>query len=61
MIYCNKPMRGNGYCGEPEDDYDGTRIVNLCPECEARNAMKKEQEEVFEMTEILARELAEVF
>ena len=56
MIYYNKPMRGNGYCGEPEDDYDGTVIVNLCPECEARNAMKKEQEEVYD-----ARELAEVF
>jgi len=58
-IHCNKPMPGNGYCGEPEDDYDGTRIVNLCPECEEENNRLKRLDD--EMTEILARELAEVF
>lgn len=56
MIYCNKPMPGNGYCGDRDDDPE-TNVYSqtLCPECEARNAMKKEQEEVYD-----ARELAEV-
>lgn len=27
MIYCNKPMPGNGYCGEPEDDYTGDNYM----------------------------------
>lgn len=59
MTPCKAQINRNTWCGDRDDD-PSTNVYSqtLCPRCEAINAMKKEQEEVFDA---IARELAEVF
>lgn len=60
MTPCGTKINRNTWCGDRDDDPE-TNVYsqNLCPECEEENNRLKRLDD--EMTEILARELAEVF
>lgn len=51
MTPCKAQINRNTWCGDRDDDYDGTVVVNLCPECEEESNRLKRLDD--EMTEIL--------